>query len=221
MLNCVIDISHWQKVFDFDKIKNAGIVGVIHKATESLSNLDEKYANRKQAFIDRGFLFGSYHFLRRDGIKEANRFLDIVKPTDTELICLDAEAQNLTVKQLITESENFVSQIYEKTGRYPVLYIGNFILNDYAKGIGFRENTPLVNCPLWIARYSTKEPIVPKPFSDWSLWQYTDSSIIPGITTVDRNRFNGTKEQLFKFWNAESKFADNTDFAISDDDFIA
>lgn len=186
----VIDISHWQIIPEmegFDKIKESGIRGVIHKATESLHNIDSKYVNRKKAFIERGYLFGSYHFLRRDGMAEAKRFLDVVKPTDTELIALDAEAQNLTLNQLMEESERFVETVKCETGRYPFFYINNFMLNHY----DFRGSV-LVNCPLWIARYSKRQPVIPAPFTKWTLWQYTQEGRIQGILgDVDRNYFNG------------------------------
>ena len=204
MLNTIIDISHWQKIFSLDKIKAAGIIGIIHKATEGKRNTDNKFLQRKPDIIKAGFLFGSYHFLRNNGRLEAERYLDIVRPQDNELIMLDTEAQNLTTRQNIIESEAFVKRIYELTGRYPVWYIGMFLLNQYASFADY-DGMELLNCPLFVARYSSKEPTVPSSFKTWTLWQYTQDGIVNGITTVDRDKFNGDLPGLLKLWNSAER----------------
>ena len=54
MLNNVIDISHYQTVTSFQEVKNNGIVGVIHKATQSTTLVDAKYHARRA--LDAGLL---------------------------------------------------------------------------------------------------------------------------------------------------------------------
>ena len=206
MINAVIDISHWQKIFDFDKIKQAGIVGVIHKATEGQGFRDSKFDWRRQAFKEQGFLFGSYHFLSTNGTREAERYFDIVKPDEYELIMLDTESQKLTTRNNILESEKFVQRFYELSGRYPVWYIGMFLLNQYASFASYKDSI-LLNCPLFVARYSRKQPAVPTEFKQWTLWQYTQDGVVPGITTVDRDIFNGDMEGLMKLWSVSPERA--------------
>jgi lysozyme len=49
---------------------------------------------------------------------------------------------------------------------------------------------------------------VPAPagFTAWSLWQYSNGQInapaspVPGIGVCDRDRFNGSPDQLKAFW---------------------
>lgn len=48
MLNNVIDISHFQTVTSFEQVKDSGIVGVIHKATQGRTFVDAKYHARRQ-----------------------------------------------------------------------------------------------------------------------------------------------------------------------------
>ena len=43
----VVDLSHHNEVADFDKIKAAGIAGIIHKATEAIGFVDNMYAVRR------------------------------------------------------------------------------------------------------------------------------------------------------------------------------
>jgi hypothetical protein len=43
-LNVVIDISHYNRDVDFAAAKQAGILGVIHKATQGSGGVDPTYA---------------------------------------------------------------------------------------------------------------------------------------------------------------------------------
>jgi len=36
--------------------------------------------------------------------------------------------------------------------------------------------------PLWLAHYTTSCPEVPRPWTRWKYWQYTDNGRVPGIT---------------------------------------
>ena len=42
-LNCVIDLSHHNNSVDFGKLAAAGVVGVIHKATQGADGVDPTY----------------------------------------------------------------------------------------------------------------------------------------------------------------------------------
>lgn len=52
--------------------------------------------------------------------------------------------------------------------------------------------------PLWIAAYNPTEPSVPKPWDDWTIWQFTDNGngAIYGVESlnIDLNYFNGDEE---------------------------
>ncbi len=47
LLNAVIDISHFNNVTSFQDVRNAGIIGVINKATQGLTGVDGTYGTRK------------------------------------------------------------------------------------------------------------------------------------------------------------------------------
>lgn len=57
--------------------------------------------------------------------------------------------------------------------------------------------------PLWIANYGVKVPLVPVPWTDWTLWQYTDNGdgTLYGVESknIDLNYFNGDEEAFAKF----------------------
>ena len=44
----VVDLSHWDEVNSFEDAKNDGVVGIIHKATESNNDFDPTYNQRQK-----------------------------------------------------------------------------------------------------------------------------------------------------------------------------
>ena len=44
------------------------------------------------------------------------------------------------------------------------------------------------NCPLWLARYGSSPPPIPSGFTNYAIWQFSQSGSIDGITgKVDEN----------------------------------
>ena len=66
----VIDLSHYQTVTDINAIKNAGVIGVIHKASQGTRYIDPYYASRRREFEAAGLAWASYHFLMPDHAEE-------------------------------------------------------------------------------------------------------------------------------------------------------
>ena len=58
----VIDIYHGDAVQDFARVKAAGIVGVIHKASQGGAVVDRAYASRRKLALAAGLKWGAYHF---------------------------------------------------------------------------------------------------------------------------------------------------------------
>lgn len=194
--NLVIDLSHHNIITDFDMIINSGVLGIIHKATEGTTFVDKKYANRKVAWLNRDGLWGAYHFIKRDGETEAKHFLDVVNPDKQTLLALDYEV-NIDK----SECEKFVKVIFDETGRYPLFYINNAMLNTD----NFSDSI-LTNCPLWVARYGGKSPNIPAQWNDYTLWQYSAGGRVTGMNgNVDIDTFNGDVPALYKLWNTEYK----------------
>src|SRR5580765_2996828 len=91
-LNVVIDLSHHNRSPDFQKAKAAGIVGVIHKASEGLTYVDPTYASNRRKALAAGLLWGAYHFGSGGNPKgQADHFLDVVAPGPADLLVLDFE----------------------------------------------------------------------------------------------------------------------------------
>ncbi len=197
-LDVVIDLSHFNEVTSFPAIKSAGIVGVIHKATQGLGDIDPTYGFRRRLAGDAGLWWGAYHFgIDASGSAQAQHFLSVVNPGAQDLLALDFE-QNGSETMTIAQAEEFVTEVYNQTGRYPGFY------SDALAGelLGGAVNGILANCWLWRAEYG-RPPIVPPTWPTWTMWQYTDSGALPGLGgsgLCDRDRFNGSSQGLARLW---------------------
>ncbi|HMU66774.1 MAG TPA: glycoside hydrolase family 25 protein [Cellvibrionaceae bacterium] len=205
MINSVIDISHHNKVASFSKIKNAGIYGIIHKATQGTKYKDPTFTANRSNAVKAGIKVGAYHFgVAGDAIAQAE-YLVATAGADS-LLVLDFEGNPQGHDMSLDEAEHFVDHINTLTGRYPGLYSGHTIKEALTKaGITNPSQTELAKCWLWIAQYS-QAPLVPKIWPRWTLWQYTDGAFGPephsldGIGRCDRDQFNGSLEELDQFW---------------------
>lgn len=208
MINAVIDVSHHNTVGSFAKVKAAGVIGVIHKATQGSSYVDPTYAKNKGAIKEAGLLLGAYHFgTAGDASAQAEHFLSVVD-SDTALLVLDLEGNPQGRDMSLLEAEQFVHHMAAETGRYPGLYSGHVIKEILSnERIKQAADTELSKCWLWIAQYGPA-PLIPTVWSTWTLWQYTDGGAGPdphevdGIGRCDRDYFNGTEDQLTAFWGS-------------------
>lgn len=202
MIKSIIDIYHGNSI-DFQKVQNAGIVAIIHKATQGSDIQDSQYQARRKKARQMGFLWGAYHFSTGAPVADqVENFLSYAQPEDDELISLDwepSDGPDMTLEQ----ARNFVQMIKKETGRWPVIY-GGYLLRE---SVGHDPDPVLANCPLWYARYSSTPIGIPTQiWPTYTLWQYTDGNAgpephqTPGVGGADRNIFNGTTQQLKKQW---------------------
>jgi len=203
MIDSVIDVSHFNGSPDWAKVRAAGIQGVIHKATQGTTHVDSTFASAQKDVPASGLLWGAYHFGTGDasGRDQAQFFLDTVKP-DAQTICvIDFESNPSGTAMTLAELLDWIDAVQKATGRPPVVYGGKSLL---FTDIASTPEPALANCPLWIAQYTSAAApsgIPPQVWKTWTLWQYTETGAVDGITgNVDRERFNGTGQELTAWW---------------------
>lgn len=203
MIDTVIDISHFNGSPDWARVKAAGILGVIHKATQGSKSVDATFAAASTAIPAAGLLFGAYHFGTGDeeGSAQAQFFLDTVKPGAHTLCVIDYEPNPSGTQMPLDHLFGWIETVQKATGRAPVVYGGKSALFG---DVGHATHPTLAACPLWIAEYNTlAEPVgIPSQiWSTWTLWQYAENGTVDGVNgNVDRSRYNGTADQLTKWW---------------------
>jgi lysozyme len=149
-----------------------------------------------------GLLWGAYHFATGgDGVTQAQHFLDTVGTFQNTLLVLDLEPNPSGPSMSLQDARAFVTHVNQVTGRFPGLYSGSYI----KELLGSGKDPVLAQCWLWLAEYGSTA-VVPANWSTWTMWQYTDGAVGPqphavaGIGNCDRDKFNGTEDQLRTLW---------------------
>jgi lysozyme len=190
----VVDISHHNTLVGsapFAALKSAGILGVIHKASEGLSYVDRECARRRDACEKAGLLWGTYHFLHSGNIAgQVRHYLEVTKPGPNTLLALDHEAD-----ATIDEVRAFLQGIIDATGRKAVIYSGHVLKQQLRKPDAF-----LSSHRLWLAQYGPRAVCPPGWSTPW-LWQFAESGAVNGLSgEVDHNYYAGTADQLAREW---------------------
>jgi lysozyme len=202
VIDSIIDTYHGNSI-NLGAIKKSGVVAIIHKASQGTRLRDPAYAKRRDAAKAAGFLWGAYHFSTGDDVvDQAHNFLEAAAPGDDDLIALDWEPSDGPVMTL-QQARDFVQVLRNETGRWPVIYGGHLL----RESVGHLQDPTLSNCPLWYARYASLPVGIPTQiWATYTLWQYTDGvdgskpRSTPGCSGADRNRFNGSTDELREAW---------------------
>ena len=178
----VIDVSSWQGVIDWDKVKKDGVVGAIVRYGDG-DIVDNKFIRNMKECKRLGIHVGSYIYSRattramaRD---EANRIIRACAPFSCDLpIYIDCEwsGQASVANSICDEFLAVCNERGVKGGIYANLnWFNNYINpNRFAK------------YPLWIAQYykvlQARDP------SLFGMWQYSSEGRVRGISgNVDMN----------------------------------
>ena len=197
----VVDLSHWDVVDSFEDAKDDGVVGIIHKATESNNYFDPTYNQRKKDALAADLLWGAYHFLRPRKMKDQAQYFVSEVGKDLDLYAADHEDEGVSLDDLKT----FLREVKRLTGKSPIIYSGHVLKEQ----LGERHDSELSQYRLWLAQYTSGTPSWPKAtFPQWWLWQYTEHGECDGIPgdsegNLDLNKYSGTKQQLIDEWCEE------------------
>jgi len=194
----VIDISHHNPTPNWAQLKANGTLGIIHKATEGTSYVDDQLFNRARPAMDAGLKWATYHFMRGTDInRQMDHYLATIDPVDGERVCLDHEDTATSLAEL----EQAVAYLLScRPDLQITIYSGHVIKEQ----LGNARSDILANeTSLWIAQYTTAAaPTWPKgTWPTWSLWQYTDKATATGVSQpVDGNKWNGDEASLLKWF---------------------
>lgn len=208
-MRTAIDISKWNSQrasqdgsdVNWNQIaQNVPMIdAAIFKASEGSNKVDPAFQKYVMGAISKGVPFGFYHFATwndndevSDATQEARHFLKTIKsvPYPTYKIWLDVETNKtniiLTPPELVRYIQTFFAELEAQCYPNYGLYGSRGFLDSFLP-----SNHPFGNIPLWIAHYTAKpKPTLPRGWSTYELWQYTDQGTVSGIKTrVDLNRF--------------------------------
>ena len=194
-----IDISHWQDFPDFDEVRAAGVLGVIHKATEGTSYVDPNRATNCENALKAGLAVSTYFWIKPgDGRAQAEFYLQTIDPEPGERVVIDYEEDGCS----LTTLRDAVQALLDYGDDLQItVYSGHLLkeqLGDECDEF-LRDNTDL-----WLAQYTSDEDDISWPsgtYDQWTLWQYSETGTIPGIDDnyVDLNRYNGDDDDFLEW----------------------
>lgn len=184
----VVDLSHYDDLQDIGKVKAAGIVGIVNKASEGPVNVDRTFAIRRPVVLGAGLLYGAYHFLRPGDMRaQARHFLDVVGDPTGLLLMADWEVPGVPPSDL----RIWLQAVRDQVGRWPVVYsYGSMLIEQLGTS---RPDPLLAQTRLWLAAY-TGNPHWPAQI--WTrpwLWQFTGDGSGPGVHQIPGIVLPGSK----------------------------
>lgn len=193
-----IDVSSWNGVVDWGKVKTAGVEFAILKIIRKDMNPDKQFENNWKGCTENGIpVQGVYNYsyaaTAEKAAADARRVLEVLGGRKA-MVWLDIE-DNLqkNIGGRIADIINAYKNVIAGAGLEFGVYTGLSFYNSYMK-----PYTEYIDCPFWIARYPSsqnmnfeKEPDSGKQpdilHELWG-WQYTSKGIVNGISgNVDLN----------------------------------
>lgn len=199
-----IDVSRWQGVIDWDKVKSGDTKFAIIKSSGGDSGLypDGQFTRNKAEARRVGLSHGFYHFAGgvHDPVEEADHFVNTVGDLQAgENLVLDWEVPHANP---VEWCRKFAQRVIDRVGIPPLIYMN-------LSTVRAHDWKPLVdlNCGLWVAAWGNNDQVPAEseqpgsgqwPF--WAIWQYSSNGIVDGISgRVDLDLFNGDVEAFEKY----------------------
>ncbi|MFT4145618.1 MAG: GH25 family lysozyme [Mobilitalea sp.] len=173
-----IDVSKWQGVIDWDKVKNDGVEFAMIRSSYGSSSLDPKFEANYQGAKDSGIAVGAYHYSHATTIEMAKIEVDfLIKTLEGKQfeypICLDLEDKaqlDLDKKTLANIALVYFDTLTE-AGYYPMLYSSKSWFT------GKLYDASLDVFDRWVAQWSD----VLTYTGELGMWQYSATGSVSGI----------------------------------------
>ena len=190
-----IDISHWQGFPDFEEVAGSGVKGMIHKATEGCSYIDPNRATNCANAVNAGLAIATYFWIKPgDGKAQAEFYLATIDPVRGERVVIDYEEDGCS----LTTLEDAVAALLDYNLDLKVTVYSGHLIKQQLSG---RNDFLAEHTDLWLAQYTSDESAISwetATWPRWSLWQYSETGVIPGIDDayVDLNNFDGSDDEF-------------------------
>lgn len=176
-----IDVSSWQGIIDFEKVRQDGITFCIAKAggSDAGTYIDKRFYENVAKATKAGIPCGAYYFVGKNcttpeaGRADAERFERIIRSVKLLFpVYIDFEAPDRLNKTGNTQAViSFCEYMASK----------DYLVGVYASDIsGFKEKLMLPELggvQRWVARYGSE----PKYVQPWQMWQASSKGNIDGI----------------------------------------
>jgi lysozyme len=182
------DISEYQGNISFGAVRASKKIDFLYlKATEGLTLTDAKYDDYHLGAKVNSIPTGAYHFFHfgSDPVAQANHFLATISGREGELLpMVDVESASTNSNNVISTAAMigrlgaFVDTVDAKLrGKRTLIYTGWDFWN-----VDMQGSDSFAGHPVWTAAYCEPPAPVPTGWQKSTIWQYTDSLQVPGIS---------------------------------------
>jgi lysozyme len=202
-----VDISVWQddptteREVNFETMKNVETKFAFMRAMFGIRE-DVNFYKYWRGTKDVGLPRGAYFFplTLYSAATQANKFVEMLKDDGGEMPpVIDIERYNGTVLNA-NAIKTMIGIIEDNLNVTPIIYTGYYVWRDEVVG---SSDSFFSKYPLWIANYYVDKPMIPKPWKDWTFWQYSDKGdgLKYGVESlqIDMDYFNGDQEDFNNF----------------------
>lgn len=188
-----IDVSHHQGVIDWDRVAAAGIAYAFIRCSDGVTK-DREFDRNWHESQRVGLVRGCYHYFRARHELPTSQ-VEHLREGELPPVLYFETLDGMDDVVATNRARTWANQAERICNQLPIFYsYPHFIATSIHAPRRFDDS------PLWIAHYGVDDPTVPKQWTDWTFWQYTDSGTVDGIATpVDLNRFRGTMFDLGRF----------------------
>ncbi|GAC1547115.1 MAG: hypothetical protein NVS3B10_11000 [Polyangiales bacterium] len=195
-----IDVSHYQGTIDWASEKAQGRMFGVASVGDGTYQ-DPTFATNWAAMKAAGVIRGAYQFFEPAGDPIAQADILIAKVGmlgDGDLpATIDVEVTGGQSPATIAANVGkWLARVEAGTGRKPMIYTGPYFWQNNVASLAYG------GYPLWVADYGVSNPQVPAPWSNYKIWQYSDSN-----GTLDLDSFQGTLAELQTFATAPAPAA--------------
>jgi lysozyme len=207
-----VDVSSHESNVDWGEVKRSGREFAFARFSYGLE-LDTEFEANWGEMKKAGLVRGAYQYFRpsKNAAKQAKLMADWYNdklsrneigpgdlPVTLDIECNECRSRETLRKQVNKWMTTWIKLVKQDAGRPPIIYTRASFW-DCALG-----NNHYGASPLWVAHYNTDCPGIPKPWTKWTFWQYTEKGSCPGIQgPADLIYFNGGISDLWTLSGSE------------------
>lgn len=199
-----IDVSRWQGEIDWPTVAAQGFRFAVIRATVGDYYTDPRFYENWRSAIAAGLLVSAYHVVKPkiSAAAQIDHLWDVINGRKSHLpLVLDVELADgqtpATITQVVKDCADLIE---DQEGRKPIIYTGKWFWDpNVLRRQDWRDYD------LWIANYGTQSPVLPADWSEWKIWQYSETGSVNGVSSraTDLNWFNGSYEDLLQYCAAD------------------
>lgn len=192
-----VDVSYYQGTVNWASVKAGGQSFAFARVSDGVNYPDTKFSTNWPAMKKAGLVRGVYQYFRPTQDVQAQVDLLVSKleaagglqPGDLPPV-LDLETDGgLAASTVVTRAKAWLAKVEAKFGVKPIVYTAAFMSSTIGTSFGAY--------PLWVANYGATCPLMPSGWTNWKIWQTSESGSVSGIGgNVDTNLFNGNLAAL-------------------------